>query len=46
MPTTAQMRSALLDAYPGEGWRNKVKRMSESQIFVLYTKFKLSGRIK
>lgn len=46
MATLAQMRSEVLAAYPGEKWRARVSKMSDSQIFTLYTKFKALGRIK
>lgn len=37
MATLAQMRQYVYDAYPGKRWQDRVKKMSDSQIFVVYT---------
>lgn len=39
------MRLALLDAYPGQKWRNKVKNYSDAQVHAIYTRLKLKGII-
>ncbi len=45
MPTVVQMREALLNAYSGPDWPSKVKKMSDSQVFVIYTRLKASGKV-
>ena len=34
--TTAQMRAAVHDAYPGKAWRTKVNNMSDIQVQAVY----------
>ena len=34
--TTAQMRAAVHDAYPGKPWQTKVNNMSDIQIQAVY----------
>lgn len=43
--TTEQMRQALLKAYSGDRWKQKVIKMSEAQVFAVYTKFKNQNKI-
>lgn len=45
MGTESKERDAVMNAYPGKSWQDKVKRMSDSQIVALYLKFKAQGRI-
>lgn len=40
-----EMRKVVSGAYPSQKWRDRVNKMSDSQIFTLYTKFKLQGRV-
>lgn len=42
---TEQMRQALLGAYPGPRWAEKVKRMSEGQVFTVYTRLKNNKKL-
>lgn len=42
---TEQMKQALLKAYPGNRWAEKVKKMSEGQVFTVYTRLKNAGKI-
>lgn len=43
--TTEQMRQALLTAYSGQKWREKVKRMSDGQVFVVYNRLKNNNKL-
>lgn len=43
--STEQMRQALISAYPGRQWQQKVIKMSEAQVFAVYTKFKNQNKI-
>jgi len=38
VPTLAQMRQYVYDAYPGKRWQDRVKKMSDDQIFVVYNR--------
>lgn len=42
---TEQMRQALLKAYSGRRWEDRVKKMSDGQVFVVYTRLKNTGKI-
>lgn len=42
----AQMRAALMAAYPGPSWTAKVKKMTEAQVFATYRRLVEAGRIK
>ena len=45
--TTAEMRRALEASYPGSAtWPLKVAAMNDNQVFAVYTRFKLEGKIK
>lgn len=44
--TTEEMRNRLADAYMSQNWKDKVKRMGNSQVFVVYSKFKNEGKVK
>lgn len=46
MVTIVEMRRALISLYPGKKWASKVNKMSDSQIFAIYTQQKLSGKVK
>lgn len=37
--TIEQMRQALIKRYPGDNWAEKVKRMSDSQVVAIHSKF-------
>ena len=43
--TAAQMRERLSKQYASEKWRNKVAKMSDSQVFAVYTRLSLSGKL-
>lgn len=36
MPTTAQMRQFVYDAYPSKKWQDRVNKMPDAQIFATY----------
>lgn len=38
MPTLAQMRQYVYDAYPGTRWQERVRKMSDSQIWATYNR--------
>lgn len=41
-----QMREAIISAYPNsKTWKDKVKKMSDSQVQAVYFRFLSSGRI-
>lgn len=40
-----QMRQAILSAYPGANWPAKVSKMSDQQVFVVYTRLRNSKKI-
>lgn len=40
-----QIREALLAAYPGGSWRDKVLKMSDSQAIAVYYRLKSQGKI-
>lgn len=44
--TTEQMRAALRTVYISPNWAEKVGKMSDRQVFALYTKFLNEGKIK
>lgn len=43
--TVQQMRDALSKAYSGPDWPYKVKRMSDQQVYVVYTRLKREGKL-
>lgn len=42
---TEQMKQALLRAYSGKKWAEKVKNMSEAQTFATYNRLKNAGKL-
>lgn len=42
--TIEQMRAVLAEKYPSEKWRDKVARMSDSQIVAVYRKLNQISR--
>lgn len=42
----AAMRSEVAKRYPSLAWRNRVAKMSDNQVFVIYTRLKSKGEIK
>ena len=44
--TNDQMREKVAEAYNGEKWKQKVRRMPDDQIVAIYYRFLKSGRIK
>ena len=42
---TEQKRVALLSAYPGPKWVEKVKKMSEQQVIATYLRLQRAGKI-
>lgn len=42
---TEQMRAALISAYSGVAWKNKVKKMPEDQVQAVYLRLKAQGRV-
>jgi hypothetical protein len=43
---TWSMRDELRKTYDSYNWRDKVDKMSDAQVFAIYTRFKASGKIK
>ena len=41
----ASIRTAVADAYPRRGWREKVKKMSDEQVFAMYKSMERNGRL-
>lgn len=39
-------RNALANAYPGRAWKDKVKKMSDSQVTAIYLRLKQQGVIR
>lgn len=46
MPTAAQMRQFVYDAYPGKKWQDRVNKMTESQIFATYRRLQTNPKDK
>ena len=44
--TTNQMRSALVQAYPGPKWKLKVSEMEDRQVFAVYKNMQRRGNLK
>jgi hypothetical protein len=40
------MRGEISKVYPGPKWKEKVKKMSDSQILAIYNSFKNCGKFK
>lgn len=45
MSDTEKKRQALLAAYPGPSWADKVKRMPEDQVIAVYLRLKAQNKI-
>lgn len=45
MDDISKKREALLAAYPGDSWKYKVKKMSDSQVTAVYLRLKGQGKI-
>lgn len=41
-----RMRELVAAAYPGPGWKSKVKNMPDDQIIAVYRRLVVSGKIK
>lgn len=39
-------RNALLRTYSGAGWKERVKKMSDSQVVAIYLRLKSQGKLK
>ncbi len=46
MMTIEQMRDWVTSAYPGDYWKNKVKKMPDKKIIALYHSLIRQGKIK
>lgn len=44
--TNDQMRDKVMEAYPGDNWKQKVRRMPDDQIIAIYYRLLKSGKIK
>lgn len=44
--TVSNMRKAITNVYPGEKWKKKVERMSDSQVMAIYYSFEKSGKFE
>jgi hypothetical protein len=40
MPNVNQMRQAIIAAYPGKSWKQKVNQMSDNQIIAIFSSLK------
>jgi hypothetical protein len=43
---TEQQRQELLKAYSSDSWKQKVSKMSESQIQAIYIRLKSQGKLR
>ena len=43
--STERARQALLKAYPGKVWADKVNKMTDSQVVAIYMRLKAQGKI-
>ena len=41
-----QMRTVILSVYPGDGWKQKVKKMKDNQVMAVYMRFLQEGKLK
>ena len=46
MSTFDQMRSQLVQVYPGEHWRNRVACMADRQVVAIYKSLKKRGELR
>jgi len=44
--TISNMRDWVISAYPGDKWKEKVKKMPDDQIIPIYYRLIKKGRIK
>lgn len=44
--STEQMRAAILAAYPGGNWANRVEKMPDKQVAATYLRLMNAGKIK
>lgn len=40
-----QKRTAVANAYPSSGWANKVRKMEDSQVHVVYMRLMNAGKL-
>ena len=45
MSEVERKRQALLSAYPGDKWAEKVKKMSEAQVIAIYMNLKRQNKL-
>lgn len=43
--TESPQREAVKNLYPGAGWQNKVKVMTDKQIIAIYLRLKAEGKV-
>lgn len=43
--TTDQMRCAIVEAYPGPRWKERVKGMSDERVIAMYKRMEREGRL-
>lgn len=43
--STAQKRAAIKNVYRSPNWEERVDRMSDAQVHVIYTKFQEQGKV-
>lgn len=43
--TTEEMRAALIKLYPGPKWKYRVDRMTEQQVFAVYSRMKRENKL-
>ena len=44
--TTDQMRSALVESYPGPRWKRRVQEMPEMQVLAAYKRLERQGELR
>lgn len=44
--TESRERQAVLSAYPGKRWAEKVQKMSDNQIIAVYFRLKNNGKVQ
>lgn len=40
-----QMRAAVANAYPGDGWASKVRNMPDKQVHAMYMRLMNAGKL-
>ena len=43
--TIIQMRTAVANAYPGDKWSSRVRKMPDNQILATYMRLKNAGKL-